>query len=114
MKKVSLEIEKDVKPVWNTEWFEENQLVKIKIQKFKRKTGKWLCTILKKPEYIIMSLDKIGSLVWKKCNGEKNIKEMITEISKEIGEDFEKENMRKRIFLFLHILHRRDLIILQK
>lgn len=113
MKKVKLEIDEEVRPVWNAEWFEEEKLVKIKIQKFKRKIGKWLCGMLKKPDYFIVNLDELGSLVWKKCDGEKNVGEMLKEIAEEMGEKFEAENMKKRIFLFLHMLHRRNLITLQ-
>ena len=110
MKKVKLEIDKEVKPVWNAEWFEEEGLVRIKIPKFGGKVGKWLCDVLKKPDYFTVNLDEIGSLVWKKCDGEKNVGEILKEMKESMGERFEKEDMERRCYLFLHMLRRRNLI----
>lgn len=110
MKKVKLEIDSEVKPVWNAEWFEENGLVRIKIPKFRGKAGRWLCDVLKKPNYFTINLDEIGSLVWKMCDGEKNIGTILKEIEESMGERFEKEDMERRFYLFLHMLKRRGLI----
>ena len=109
-KVIKLEIDSEVKPVWNAEWFEEDGLVKIKIPKFMGKVGKWLCNTLKKPDYFTVDLDEIGSLVWKKCDGEKNVGMILKEIKESMGERFEKEDMKKRCYLFLHVLQRRGLI----
>ena len=110
MKKVKLEIDSEVKPAWNAEWFEEEGLVRIKIPKFRSKAGKWLCDVFKKPDYFTVNLDEIGSLVWKKCDGEKNVKQILKEMKEIMGERFEKEDMKRRCYLFLHMLKRRGFI----
>ncbi len=109
-KVITLEIDSEVKPSWNAEWFEENGLVRIKIPKFKSKAGKWLCNVLKKPDYLTVNLDEIGSLVWKRCDGERNVGAILKEMKESMGERFEKEDMERRFYLFLHMLKRRGFI----
>ena len=73
-------------------------LVEIKVPKFKSNLGKSFCNIIKKDNYFIANMDKLGSLVWKNCDGKKTIKKIV-EITQE---DFpDEKNIDQRLFLFI-------------
>jgi hypothetical protein len=110
VEKVNLEIDGSERPVQQGEWFEEEGVVKIKIQKFHRKSGKWLCKLLRKSEYFTINLDELGSFVWKRIDGEKNVAAILEDLMAHMGESNNKETLEKRFFLFLHMLHGRGLL----
>ena len=90
------------KPVRKIEWTEKNGIVELKVIKFKGKFGKWLCKMLKRPNYFIISLDEIGSFIWKKCNGENSIQDILHDLEEKYGEEL----MKERLIIFLHMLGR--------
>jgi len=81
------------------EWdVNEKGLVSIKIPKFTSSFGKSFCKIIKKDDKFTANLDKIGSIVWKNCDGKKTIQDILEILKKE----FPKENeIDQRLFLFL-------------
>lgn len=46
-----------------------------------------------------IDLDKIGSFVWLRCDGKKNVAEIIQQTEKEFGENEEKLDQRVELFL---------------
>ena len=110
MEKVNLEIDGLKRPVRHGEWFEEEELVKIKVQKFKRKSGKWLCKLLRKSDFFIINLDELGSFVWKRIDGEKTIEAILNDLMANMRESGGEENLEKRFILFLYMLRERELL----
>lgn len=104
LKKRKFEIAEDLtaKPVRQTDWIEEDGIVKLKIIKFKSKAGRWLCKALRKPNYFLVNLDEIGSFIWKRCNGKNSIEEILRELERKFG----KERMKERLMIFLGMLQR--------
>ena len=80
---------------WSTN---EKGIVQIKVPKFKGKFGTSFVKLIKKTETFSANLDKIGSIVWKNCDGKNTVKDileiMITEFPGE-------EDIDQRLFLFL-------------
>ena len=81
------------------EWYTDDEnLVRIKVPKFKGNIGKTFCKLIKKDKTFVANLDKLGSLVWINCNG----KNTITQILEIIKKEFPKEkNSDQRLFLFI-------------
>lgn len=77
-------------------------LVEIKIPKFKSNFGKSFCRIIKKDNYFIGNMDKIGSAVWQNCNGVNTVKNILEIIQKKFPDE---KNIDQRLFLFIHQLH---------
>ena len=102
-----LEIDRDVMPMRTSEWYEEDGLARIKAKKFEGKLGKWLCDVMKKPNYIIVNLDELGSFIWRRCDGETTVGDILDEMKKEMGKRFEKEGMESRSFYFMRMLRNR-------
>ena len=46
----------------------------------------------------IANLDKLGSLVWKNCDGKNMVKDILEIVKKEFSKE---ENLDQRLFLFL-------------
>ena len=80
---------------WSTN---EGGLVQIKVPKFKSNFGKSFCKIIKKDDKFTANLDKIGSLIWKNCDGKNSVKDILEILKKEFPKE---ENIDQRLFLFL-------------
>lgn len=102
-----LEIDGNARPMRTSEWYEEDGLVRIKTIKFEGRMGKWLCNVMKKPNYIIVNLDELGSFIWKRCDGETTVRDILDELRKNMGEKFEEEGMGPRSFYFMRMLRNR-------
>jgi len=73
-------------------------LVEIKVPKFKANFGKSFCNFIKKDNCFVANLDRLGSIVWQNCDGEKTVKEILSVIKKEFPDE---KNIDQRLFLFL-------------
>ncbi|UCD14221.1 MAG: PqqD family protein [Thermoplasmatales archaeon] len=80
---------------WNTN---EEGLVRINVPKFKSNFGKSFCKLIKKEDTFTANLDKLGSLVWKNCDGKNTVEQILEIIKKEFSEQ---KNIDQRLFLFL-------------
>jgi hypothetical protein len=81
------------------EWYtNDDDLIIIKVPKFKSSFGKSFCRLLRKDNTFIANLDKLGSLIWKHCDGRNTIKDILEIIKKEFPKE---ENIDQRFFLFL-------------
>lgn len=112
-KPFTLDIPDSVIPVRTAEWYEEEGLVRIKMQKFEGGLGRWLCRVLKKPTYAVVNLDEQGSFIWRRCDGATSVGCILDDLRQETGERFEKEGLRHRSYFFLRMLHSRGLISLR-
>ena len=79
-------------------------LVEIKIPKFKSNFGKSFCRVIKKEDYFIGNMDKLGSVVWQNCDGIKTVKNILEIVKKEFPDPDEK-NIDQRLYLFIQQLH---------
>ena len=84
---------------WTTN---EEGLVQIKVPKFSSNLGKSFCRIIKKDNSFSANMDKIGSVVWKNCNGRNSVKEILDILKKEFPGE---EDIDNRLFLFLQQMH---------
>lgn len=73
-------------------------LVEIKVPKFKSDFGKSFCNFIKKDNCFVANLDKLGSIVWQNCDGEKTVKQILSVVKKEFPDE---KNIDQRLFLFL-------------
>ena len=81
------------------EWYtNDDDLVIIKVPKFKSSFGKSFCRLLRKDNAFTANLDKLGSLIWKHCDGRNTVKDILEIIKKEFPKE---ENIDQRLFLFL-------------
>ncbi len=81
------------------EWFtDEAGLVHVKVPKFENIIGKKFCHLIKKENIFVANMDEIGSVVWKQCDGNTTVKEILALLEKEVQKD---ENLDQRLFLFL-------------
>ncbi|MBI5472856.1 MAG: PqqD family protein [Ignavibacteriae bacterium] len=89
-----------LKPKRNLEWeSREDDLVTLIIPKFKSQyLVKWFVPLLAKPN-IKVKLDKFGSFVWRRCDGEATVARIGEEMAAEFGEPL--EQLYERIGKFL-------------
>ena len=80
---------------WSTN---KEGLVEIQVPKFKGNFGKTFCNVIKKDNYFTAKFDKIGSIVWKNCDGKNKVKDILIILKKELQNE---ENIDQRLFLFL-------------
>jgi len=80
---------------WSTN---EEDLVIIKVPKFNSNFGNSFCKILKKENTFTANLDKIGSLIWKNCDGKHTVKQILEILKKEFPKE---EIIDERLFLFI-------------
>lgn len=81
------------------EWFLNDEgLVQIIIPKFTGSLGKSFCKIIKKDNKFTANMDKIGSTVWKNCDGKKSVKDILEILKKEFAEE---DEIDQRLYLFL-------------
>ena len=86
---------KKVEFEWSTN---EEGLVEIKVPKFKGNFGKSFCKVIRKDNNFTAKMDKIGSIVWKNCDGKNKVKDILKILKKELPNE---ENIDQRLFLFL-------------
>ena len=84
---------------WSTN---EKGLVEIKTPKFKSNFGKSFCKVIKKDNSFTANMDKLGSLVWQNCNGNKTVKQILDLLKKEFPKE---ENLDQRLILFLQQMY---------
>jgi len=76
----------------------EEGLVELIVPKFKGKIGKSLCTFIKKENFFIAKMDKIGSMVWTNSDGIKTVEQILHLLKKEFPNVC---NIDQRLFLFI-------------
>jgi hypothetical protein len=81
---------------WSTT---EENLVQITVPKFSSNLGKIFCRIIKKNDMFTANLDKIGSFVWKYCDGKYTVKDILFKLEKEFPDE---KNLEQRLILFLN------------
>jgi len=85
------------------EWkIDSEGLVEIKIPKFKSNFGKSFCRVIKKDNYFIGNMDKLGSVVWQNCNGINAVKNILEIVKKEFPDE---KNIDQRLYLFIQQLY---------
>ena len=85
------------------EWSEKaDGLVELKVPKFKSNFGNSFCKFIKKDNEFTANMDKLGSLVWKNCDGRKTVKNILDLLEKEFSNE---ENIDQRLFLFLQQMY---------
>lgn len=110
-KQSELDLPGDAIPVRVVPWEEKDGQVEIKMQKFDGRLGKWLCRLLRKPNYAMIRLDELGSFIWRRCDGDTTVGEILTALDEEMGDRFdEEEELEKRTFYFFHMLRNRGLV----
>ena len=77
-------------------------LVEIMVPKFKSKFGKSFLNLIKKENKFAAKMDKIGSTVWKECDGKKRVKDILDILNKKFPKE---KNIDQRLFLFLQQMH---------
>jgi hypothetical protein len=83
----------------NYEWYKNDQnLVSLKVPKFTSNLGKSFCKLIRKENTFTANFDKLGSIVWINCDGEKNVKNILDIIKKEFPNE---KDIDQRLFLFL-------------
>jgi hypothetical protein len=81
------------------EWSTNDEgLVEIKVPKFESNFGKSFCKLIRKDENITAKMDKIGTIVWKKCDGKNSVKDILETLKKKFPKE---EDIDNRLFLFL-------------
>lgn len=91
---------------WSTN---DEGLVQIKVPKFKSNFGKTFCKMIKKDDMFTANMDKVGSLVWKNCDGNNTVKDILEIMKKEFTKE---EDIDQRLFLFLRQMQALRYIIL--
>jgi hypothetical protein len=80
------------------EWTTNQEgLVSLKVPKFNSNLGTTFCKIIRKDQNFTANMDKIGSAVWKNCDGKKTVKQILAKIKKEFPKE---ENIDQRLILF--------------
>jgi hypothetical protein len=102
----------ELKPRRNVEWeIDQNGAVVLLVSKFRgRLLQKWLVPLLKRPKFRV-KLDRVGSFIWQRCDGETPVSDIATALLREFGSDI--EPLYERISRFLGKLEREDLITIQ-
>lgn len=80
---------------WETN---EEGLVQIKVPKFKSNIGISFCKLVRKENAFTANMDKLGSLVWKHCDGKNMLKDILDLLNKEFPKE---KNVDQRLFLFI-------------
>ncbi|MFW6122336.1 MAG: PqqD family peptide modification chaperone [Petrotogales bacterium] len=81
------------------EWFTNKEgLIRIKVPKFQSHLGKSFCKFIGKENTFVTNLDKLGTIVWKNCDGKNTVKQILEIIKKELPKE---KDIDQRLFLFL-------------
>lgn len=101
----------ELKPRRNLEWeSREGDLVTLVVPKFKNRwILRWFVPLLAKPN-IRVKLDKFGSYLWRRCDGEATVKEIGEGMAAEFGEPL--DSLYDRIGKFIQKLARDNFLIL--
>ena len=84
------------------EWEDTDEgLITLLVPKFRGKFGNFITSKLNSPNYKVQ-LDRVGSFVWKECNGEKNVLEISKKMKDEFGDEV--EPLYERISFFIKTL----------
>ena len=73
----------------------------VKVPKFTSSIGKTFCRVLKRDNIFTAHFDKLGSIIWKQCDGTKAVKEILEVATKEFPDE---KDIDQRLFLFLQQL----------
>jgi len=84
---------------WSTN---EEGLVEIKVPKFTSNFGKSFCKVIRRDDHFNAKMDKMGSLVWTNCDGNKSVGDILKILKKEFPKEKDIDN---RLFLFLQQMH---------
>ncbi len=89
--------------------WEENieGLIKLKVPKFQSNFGKSFCNLIKKENFFEADLDKLGSIIWRNCDGRKTVEDILKILKKEFPDE---KNINQRLYLFLQQLNNLDYI----
>ena len=86
----------------NVEWKENKDgLVKLIVPKFQSNFGKSFCKTIKKDQTFKANMDKLGSAVWKNCDGKKTVADILKVLKKEFPNE---DNINNRLYLYLQQL----------
>jgi len=80
---------------WSTN---EEGLVEMTVPKFKGNLGKSFCKVIRKENMFTANMDRLGSLVWKNCDGERTVGQILEIVKKEFPEE---KNTDQRLFSFI-------------
>jgi len=81
------------------EWTVNSEdLVEIKVPKFTSNIGKSFCNIVRKDNIFTANMDKMGSIVWKNCDGNNTVEKILKILQKKFPDE---ENIDQRLFLFI-------------
>ena len=70
----------------------------MEVPKFKSNLGKSFCKLIKKENMFTANMDRLGSLVWKNCNGKNTVKQILEIVKKEFPEE---KDVDQRLFSFI-------------
>ena len=73
-------------------------LVEMTVPKFKGNLGKSFCKVIRKENLFTANMDRLGSLVWKNCDGKRTVGQLLEIAKKEFPEE---KNMDQRLFSFI-------------
>ena len=76
----------------------EKDLVVIEVPKFTSKLGKSFIKLIKKNNTFSANLDKLGTIVWKNCDGKNSVKNILEILKKEFPDE---KNIDQILYLFL-------------
>jgi hypothetical protein len=76
--------------------------VLVKVPKFTGSVGKKFVKVMKRDNVFTAHLDKLGSSVWKQCDGTVTVKEILDKIKVEFPDQVD---IDQRLFLFIQQLY---------
>lgn len=97
----------DMIPVRILEW-EEKETVIVKAPRFKSYLGKKFGKLVKKEPTYNINLDKVGSVAWKLCDGERTVRAIGKALLEKFGEEV--EPMSERVAELFNIMEANKLI----
>jgi hypothetical protein len=102
----------ELKPIRNPEiqWIRNEEMISLKVSR-KGFMDKLMYKVFKTPQTLTLELDEMGSFVWKKCDGSKNVYEILQDLSEHTGE--KSESGLNRLVEFIKILKNNNLIELE-
>jgi hypothetical protein len=87
-------------------WSVDNKdLVHITVPKFQRPIGNKLCKLLHRSATFQADMDKIGSYIWRRCDGKTSVAIILNELKKKFPDE---KNIDQRLFHFLFEIRQLD------
>jgi hypothetical protein len=84
-------------------WKEDPEgIVQLKVTKFKSNFGKSFLNLIKKDNHFTANMDKLGSIIWKNCDGIKTVEDILKILEKTFPDQ---KNINQRLYLFLQNLN---------